>query len=140
MAKALNELDRKILARLRENSRESFVHLANALDTSEATVRSRVKRLCETGVIRQFTVRTAGANLKALIEIVSDTGVNTSTVAESIAAHSGVEVVYETSGNEDIVIVVAADDTDELNALVEDIRKLPNVRSTRTRLILKEVS
>jgi DNA-binding Lrp family transcriptional regulator len=139
MAKTLSELDRKLLAVLRENGRESFVNLAETLDTSEATVRSRIKRLCETGVIRQFTVRTAGANLKALIEVVSDTDVNTSTVADSIAARAGVEVVYETSGNEDLVIVVAADDTDELNALVEDIRKLPSVRSTRTRLILREV-
>ncbi len=139
MAKTLTELDRKLLALLRRNGRESFVNLAETLATSEATVRSRVKRLGETGVIRQFTVRTTGANLKALIEVVSDTDVHTSTLAETIAAWAGVEVVYETSGSEDLVIVVEADDTDELNAMVEEIRKIPNVRSTRTRLILKEV-
>ncbi len=139
MAKTLTDLDRKLLALLRQNGRESFVNLADVLATSEGTVRSRVKRLCETGVIRQFTIRTTGANLKALIEVVSDTDVDTSTVAEKIAAWAGVEVVYETSGSDDIVVVVEADDTDGLNAMVEDIRKLPNVRSTRTRLILKEV-
>jgi DNA-binding Lrp family transcriptional regulator len=139
MAKTLTELDRKLLALLRRNGRESFVNLAEELDTSEATVRSRVKRLSETGVIRQFTVRTTGANLKALIDVVSDTDVHTSTVAETIAAWGGVEVVYETSGSEDLMVVVEADDTDELNATVEDIRKLAHVRSTRTRLILKEV-
>lgn len=139
MAKTLTDLDRKLLALLRRNGRESFVNLAETLATSEATVRSRVKRLSETGVIRQFTVRTTGANLKALIEVVSDTDVHTSTLAETIAPWDGVEVVYETSGSEDLVIVVEADDTDELNAMVDEIRKIPNVRSTRTRLILKEV-
>lgn len=139
MAKSLSELDRKLLSLLRENSRESFVHLAEALGTSEGTVRSRVKRLRETGVIRQFTIRTAGANVKAMIEVVSDTHVDTSAVAKEIADRAGVEVVYETSGTEDLVAVVEADDTEALNALIEDIRKLPSVRSTRTRLILNEV-
>lgn len=139
MAKSLSELDRKLLRRLRENGRESFVHLAEALGTSEGTVRSRVKRLSESGVIRQFTIRTAGANVKALIEVVSDTHVDTSAVANEIASREGVEIVYETSGTEDLVVVVEADDTEELNALIEDIRKLPSVRSTRTRLILNEV-
>jgi DNA-binding Lrp family transcriptional regulator len=139
LAKSLSELDRKLLGLLRDNSRESFVHLAEALGTSEGTVRSRVKRLCDTGVIRQFTIKTTGANVKALIEVISDTHVDTSKVAKQIARRAGVEIVYETSGTEDLVAVVEADDTDELNALIEDIRKLKSVRSTRTRLILKEV-
>ena len=139
MAKTLSDLDRKLLARLRRNGRESYVQLAEALGTSEGTVRGRIKRLSDSGVIRQFTVRTSGANLKALIEVVSDTNVHTSTVAEEIASWDDVEVVYETSGSEDLAIVAEADDTDELNATVERIRKLPNVRATRTRLILKEV-
>lgn len=139
MAKSLSELDRKLLALLRKNSRESFVRLAEALGTSEGTIRSRVKRLTETGVIRHFTIRTTGANVKALIEVVSDTHVDTSAVAKEIASREGVETVYETSGAEDLVAVVEADDTEALNALIEDIRKLPSVRSTRTRLILNEV-
>ena len=139
MAKSLSELDRRLLRLLRKNGRESFVDLAEALGTSEGTVRSRTKRLYESGVIRRFTIRTSGANVKALIEVVSDTHVDTSSVAKEIASRAGVEIVYETSGTEDLVAVVEADDTDELNALIEDIRKLPSVRSTRTRLILNEV-
>lgn len=139
MAKTLTELDRKLLTLLRQNGRESFVHLAGALGTTEGTVRSRIKRLTDSGVIRQFTVRTTGANLKALIDVVSDTNVGTSTVASTIASWPGVEVVYETSGSVDLVIVAEADDTGELNAMIEAIRNLPHVSSTRTRLILNEV-
>ena len=140
LAKPLSELDRKLWALLRENSRESFAHSAEALGTSEGTFRSRAERLCETGVIRQFTIRAAGANVKAPIEVVSDTHVATPAVAQEIASRAAVEIVYQTSGSEDFVAVVEADDTEALNALIEDIRKLPSVRSTRTRLILNEVS
>lgn len=135
----LSELDRKLLALLKRNARESFVNLAKSLSTSEATVRARVKRLIDDGIIREFTIRTAGAHLKALVEVVSDTEVHTSTIARKVASWSGVEVVYETSGAEDLMIVTEAETTDELDAMIEKIRKLPHVRSTRTRLILKEV-
>ena len=94
MAPTLNPLDRRLLAVLRKNARETFVNLAHALGTSEGTVRARIKRLTETGVIRQFTVRTRGANLKALIEVVSDTNVHTSDLTERIAGWKGVELVY----------------------------------------------
>ena len=108
MAKTLSELDRKLLRLLRNNSRESFVHLAETLGTSEGTVRSRVKRLCDSGVIRQFTVRTSGANVKALIEVVSDTHVDTSSVAEEIAERAGVEIEVP---REQVEAVLSADES-----------------------------
>ena len=138
MAKTLTDLDRKLLALLRRDSRQSFVHLAEALGTSEGTIRARIKRLRDTGVIRQFTIRTKGANIKALIDVVLDTNVGAATVADTLAEWEGLEAVYETSGSVDLGVVAEADDTDQLNALIDDIRKLPNVRSTHTRLILKE--
>lgn len=139
MGKALSDIDYQLLERLRHNSRESHVNLATAVGTSEGTVRARIKRLVESGVIRQFTVRTTGANLKALIEIKSDTNVHTTQLSKRMAGWQGIEVVYETSGDEDVVVIAEADDTEQLNAIIERIRKLPNVRSTRSRLILKEL-
>jgi len=139
MAKTLTDLDRKLLAALRRDARQSFVHLAEALGTSEGTIRSRVKRLRDTGVIRQFTIRTSGANIKALIDVVLDTNVATGSVADALAAWSGLEAVYETSGGVDLVIVAEADDTEQLNVMIDGIRQLPNVRTTHTRLILKEI-
>jgi len=136
---ALDDLDRELLAHLRRNARRSHVELARALETSEGTVRARIKRLVEDGHIRQFTVRTAGANIKALIEIASATNVHTSLLTERIASWPEVEVVYEVSGDADVVVVAEAKDTEQLNELIERIRGLPDVRSTRSRLILKEV-
>ena len=134
----LDELDRRLLRRLRSHGRESNVDLAREAETSEGTVRARIKRLVDEGVIRSFTVRTTGAALKALIEIATDTNVHTSRLAEEVARCEGVEVVYEVSGDMDVIAIAETDDTEALNELIEKIRNLPNVRSTRSRLILKE--
>ena len=139
MPRALSPLDHDLLRLLRKNGREPFVRLADQLGTSEGTVRARIHRLTDDGVIRHFTIRTGGANLRALIEVVIDTNVNTSKLSGRISGWRGVEVVYEVSGDEDILVIAEADDTEELNELIEKIRKLPDVRSTRSRLILREV-
>jgi Lrp/AsnC family leucine-responsive transcriptional regulator len=52
----LDNLDVKILAHLLENSRKSFQEIAKHCLTSVPTVKSRVDRLSELGVIRKFTI------------------------------------------------------------------------------------
>ena len=52
----LGNLDVKILTHLLENSRKSFQEIAKHCLTSVPTVKSRVDRLLELGVIRKFTI------------------------------------------------------------------------------------
>lgn len=132
-------MDRKLVDLMRENSRESFVNLAKRLETSEGTVRSRVKKLQDDGVIRAFTVRVGGANIKAIIEVAAEKNVNIYTISSRIAKWKGILEVYEISGDHDILVVAEADNTNELNDIIEKIRAFPEVSSTRSRLILKEV-
>ncbi|MCA1812476.1 MAG: Lrp/AsnC family transcriptional regulator [Halobacteriales archaeon] len=135
----MDALDERILAMLRDNAREPFVNIAEKLGTSEGTVRARVKKMQQQGVIRRFTVRTAGKGVKALIEVKVETGVRTSQVSEQILRWDGVEQVWEVSGENDIVVLVDCGSTEALNDLVERIRGLKEIRSTGSRLILKEM-
>lgn len=135
----MDTMDERLLELLRENARESFVNLAKQLNTSEGTVRARVKKLQDDGVIRRFTVRTAGSNIKTIIEIEVETNVHTSDISSKIAKWKGVEQVYEISGEHDILVVAEAGNTTALNEIIERIREFPQVKSTRSRLILKEV-
>lgn len=132
-------MDEKLLELLRGNARESFVNLARQLSTSEGTVRARVKKLQDDGVIRAFTLRTAGSNIKTIIEIEVETNVHTNDISSKIAKWKGVEQVYEISGEHDILVVAEASNTAALNEIIERIREFPQVKSTRSRLILKEV-
>jgi len=134
----VDDLDKSILRILKDNARESFVHMADVLGTSEGTIRARVKKLVDDGLIQKFTVQTAGSNVKALIEIRIETNVNTASVSQQIQKWDGVERVLEVTGENDIVVFVDVASTSELNDIVERIRQFKEVQSTRSRLILRQ--
>ncbi len=123
---------------LRENGRESFTALAKAVGTSEGTVRARVKRLTDEGIIRKFTIRTAGRNVKALIELRVTNNTHTSAVTQAIAAWDNVESAWEVTGDHDIVVIADCHDPGKLNELIDRIRDIPGIEATTSRLILKE--
>jgi Lrp/AsnC family transcriptional regulator, regulator for asnA, asnC and gidA len=134
----IDHLDDKIIEILKKDSRRPFVEIATELNVSEGTIRSRVKKLFEEGVIQSFTIKTSSKNVKALIEVKIDVNVNTSEVAGNIAKFEGVSEVFEVTGEEDIVAIIDVTSSPQLNEIIERIRRFDNVQSTRTRLILKE--
>jgi len=134
----MDGLDREILEVLRRDARTPYTEVADAVGTSEGTVRNRVERMVEAGVIERFTVATRAGNVKAMIEVGVDVDVDTPTVAGEMAAWEEVDFVWQVSGETDIVLVVDAADTERLNDLITRARRLDQVVSTKTRLILDE--
>ena len=134
----MDDLDREILAILRRDARTPYTEIADRVCTSEGTVRNRVERLVEDGVIERFTVATQRGNVKAMIEIGVDVNVDTGGLTEQLAQWEPVDFVWQVSGDEDIVLVVDAADTADLNDLISRARELEEVVSTKTRLILAE--
>jgi DNA-binding Lrp family transcriptional regulator len=134
----MDELDRRILAILRRDARTPYTEIADRVDTSEGTVRNRVERLLESGVIERFTVATRTGNVKAMIEISVAVDVDTDEISARMAAWAEVDFAWQVSGDEDIVIVVDTTDTESLNGLISRARNFEEVVSTRTRLVLDE--
>ncbi|WP_248518252.1 Lrp/AsnC family transcriptional regulator [Salinarchaeum laminariae] len=134
----MDDLDREILTILRRDSRTPYTEIADEVDTSEGTVRNRVERMLDDGLIERFTVSTHTGNLKAMVEIEVDVDVDTHAVSESMADWSQVDFVWMVSGEEDIVLVVDAPDTQGVNDLITKARELSEVVNTKTRLILDE--
>jgi len=134
----MDELDREILSILRRDARTPYTEIAEQVGTSEGTVRNRVDRLIEDGVIERFTVATRTGNVKSMIEIGVDVDVDTEAVTDHIAEWPAVDFVWQVSGEQDIVVVVDAADTGEVNDLITRARELEEVVSTKTRLILDE--
>ncbi len=135
----LDELDERLLELLRDDARASFVELADALDTSEGTVRSRLKRLVDNGTIRRFTIRTAGIGVKALIGVRVAPHVPTNRLSKKIRELTGVTDVWEVSGETDILARVDVPTTEGLDDVVEKIRTMADVDGTDSRLILREL-
>ncbi len=134
----MDALDREILAILRRDSRTPYTEIADRVGTSEGTVRNRVERLLDDGVIERFTVATRTGNVKAMIEVGVAVDVDTGAVSERMAEWTEVDFVWQVSGEEDIVVVADTTDTGALNELITRARELDEVVSTKTRLILTE--
>ena len=134
----MDDLDREILAILRRDSRTPYTEIADRIGTSEGTVRNRVERLIDDGVIERFTIATRTGNVKAMVEVGVAVDVDTSHISDRMAEWTEVDFVWQVSGEEDIVVVADTADTGTLNDLITRARELDEVVSTKTRLILDE--
>ena len=134
----MDELDRRILNALRRDARTPYTEIADQVGTSEGTVRNRVERLTDEGVIERFTVATQKGNVKAMIEVAVAVDVDTSKVSERMADWEEVDFVWQVSGEQDVVLVVDCADTAAVNELIAQARELDEVKRTKTRLILDE--
>ena len=134
------EIDRAILSHLRKNGRMSYVDLAREVNASERTVRTHVRKMEEEGTIRGYTIREGGVGLTALVRIKVVPGAEIGSFASEITTWDGIEVVYEVSGEADLVALVHVDDTMALRSLLDKMwMAAPNeIGSTTTELVLEQ--
>jgi len=138
----LDDKDKKILNLLQENSRTSYLHIANELGISEATVRYRVKNLIDDGVINKFTVLLDSKKIGypttgiLMVKIAPDYFEKTS---EQISDLTETYHVFQNTGEYNLVAVVHAHNLEHLSDLRKRVEMMPGVRdvslSAATRLI-----
>ncbi|HIL65884.1 MAG: hypothetical protein CXT72_06800 [Methanobacteriota archaeon] len=136
----VDSLDRSILSVLRNSSRSPFVEIAKQVGVTERTVRTRMRRLEEEGIIRGYTIREAGIGLTALVRLKVGPGTEIGTLAGEYATWNGVECIYEISGDADLVAVIHIDDTIALRTLLDKmwLAAPGEITSTQTELVLEQ--
>jgi DNA-binding Lrp family transcriptional regulator len=135
----IDEIDRKILEILRENARIPNEKLGKKVGLSEPAARRRVNNLVSRGVVRRFTVDVEeGGAVQALVFINASPTVPSGKVVAEISRIDGVGSILEISGDTDLVVQLHAPDMDSLNARIDQMRKHPEIRGTRTNMIMKK--
>jgi DNA-binding Lrp family transcriptional regulator len=136
-----DKVDEKIINYLKEDSRESFVDIGKKLKLSESAVRRRVKNLVDSGTIKRFTVEVGEENATSAIVLISvDSTTETSKVSEKLGKLEGVKVVYDITGQYDIITIISATNISEINSSIDALRKIPGVIDTNTVITLRKVS
>jgi len=135
-----DNIDEKILGFLRDDSRGSFVEIGKKLKLSESAVRRRVKNMVDSGAITKFTVEEGGDQPEALVLVSADSSIDTSKVSLKLTKLDGIKKIYEITGQYDICVIVQASTINEINACIDDLRKISGVTDTNTVIILKTVS
>lgn len=140
MSAELDQFDETIVRDLQMNSRRPFVEIANEIGLSESAVRRRVKNMISKGVITQFTIELGTSGRTSAITLISvGPSSDTSTVSSELQKLTGVQVIYEITGQYDIAVIIAAQNVGEINRCVDNVRKTSGVADTNTVIILKTI-
>ena len=135
-----DKIDESVLEFLRKDSRESFVEIGKKLKLSESAIRHRVKNMVDSGTITKFTVEEGGGQPEALVMVSADSSIDTSKVSLKLTKLNAVKKIYEITGQYDICVIIQAPSIQEINACIDDLRKITGVTDTNTVIILKTIS
>jgi DNA-binding Lrp family transcriptional regulator len=138
----IDDLDRKILRSLNQDSRKSFRTLARELGTATATIIKRVKDLENAGVIRGYGLdidyEQLGYDLIAMVELTISKG-KLIEVEKEISKIPNVFAVYDLTGTYDAVVLARFKTRRELSSMIKSLLKLEYVERTNTHLILNVI-
>ena len=126
----LDAIDDAIIALLREDGRMPYRTIAKSVGVTEATVRSRVRRLEESDTMRLVAVTDIGAAGYDMLLAIGVQVENRSPeeVARELAAIHEVFSVNVVVGTHDVEILVVARDQTELNTLINRLATISGVR------------
>ena len=137
----MDELDRRLLALLRHNARETVVVLAKKLKVSRGTVQNRIARMLADRRILGFTVRDAGDGgdrVRAVMSIAIE-GEQTGKVVKALKGFAEVESLYTTNGRWDLVATLNTANLAEFSRALDGIRLIAGIETTETSLLLAPV-
>lgn len=136
---SLDRLDLRIIRSLNQNARKSYRTIAQELEVSDATVRKRVNRMQEEGIIKQFNLlldyHRIGRIVKAFIGL-RITPSKLMDVVNHLQDNPDVQVLYRTTGNVDIFVEVIFKDMEELKQFLESELSLDGITGTEVTVVI----
>jgi DNA-binding Lrp family transcriptional regulator len=134
-----DDLDRRLIALLRADSREPAATLARKLKVSRGTVQNRIGRLLASGEISGFTVRTrpdVEANRVRAIMSIAIEGERSGAVVKALSGLPQVAAVHTTNGRWDLVAELDVETLGAFSATLDTIRQIEGIASTETSILL----
>lgn len=135
----LDDLDRRLLALLRNDARLPAASLAAALGVSRGTVQNRIERLCRDGVIQGFTVRLrpdAGLGVVRALMMVEVQGKSGPAVMKTLSGFPEVTALHTTNGRWDLVAEVETASLEAFDSVIRRIRLIDGIAATESSLLL----
>jgi DNA-binding Lrp family transcriptional regulator len=136
----MDDLDRRLLALLRDDSRTPVATLAAKLKVSRGTVQNRIqKMIAPGGAIQGFTVRTRpeleASRVRAIMCIAIE-GERSAAVVKALRGFPQVDKIHTTNGRWDLVAELDTETLGDFSRTLDDIRTLEGIASTETSILL----
>ena len=141
--KNLDEKDKCILEMLISDSRRPYREIAEEVGLSESTVRKRVIKLQEEGVIEKFTIKICREDERCIIAFITLIPRNHSELKELLRETQVLpqcEEVYFLAGECGILVKINVPEINELDAVIESFRGRSDVKGVeRVCVVLKPI-
>jgi Lrp/AsnC family leucine-responsive transcriptional regulator len=141
---AVDATDHEILAILRDNARSTYGEIGTRVGLSAPSVKRRMDRLAEDGVILGYTVVVDHARLGRPIEAFTELRFSGDARVDEIASiGDGIpEVlgVFTVAGDPDALAWLRVSDVHDLRRVVDQLRQGGNVIGTKTMMVLGATS
>ena len=139
---SLDEIDRKLIEALMNNSRSSMRQLAAKLDVALGTIRNRLERLEKEGVIKGYNdvldPAKVGWEMTVIVGLRITKG-KMIDVQKRIAEDPRVFLVYDVTGDYDSFVIAKVQNTDDLNDLTKGVLTSKGIERSLTHVVLNTV-
>ena len=135
----MDDLDRQLIAKLRENARAPVAELARDLALSRTTVQSRIARLERSGVVTGYTVRLSEAAERGHVHayvMITVRPKQASGVIRELRKLSDLRRLESVSGAFDLMAMAVSPSVSEMDALIDAIGALEGVERTTSSIVL----
>ena len=128
-------IDIKILEELKNNSRMSYNEISERIEKTEATVRRRVQKLKDQGVIKRFTIDyevDSKPKVSATIKIEPDFK-DIKRILSELRGIEEINVIWRLSGDCGLLMKVDIPSIEQFNPLIEDkISRIQGIKIIET--------
>ncbi|WP_293678730.1 Lrp/AsnC family transcriptional regulator [uncultured Phenylobacterium sp.] len=135
----IDDLDRRLIALLRADSRTPAAALAKALKVSRGTVQNRIDRLMKAGAIQGFTIKTRpdmdAHRVRAVMSIAIE-GERSGAVIKALKGFPEVAAIHTTNGRWDLVAELEVETLAAFSATLDAIRQVEGIAATETSILL----
>ena len=138
----MDDIDRQLIAILRDDARTAVATLAKRLGVSRGTVQNRIDRLQQAGLLLGFTIRLRGDAEAGFIRAITALELRSGEAKAAIAALKRtpeVNRIYSTNGRWDLVVELRAADLSELDRVLTEIRAIRAISHSETNILLAEL-
>ena len=139
----LDEVDRRIVAELVADARQSYADIGSRVNLSAPAVKRRVDRMRADGVLRGFTALVdpdaLGWTVEAFVELFCEGRVPPAQIRKMLVDIPEVQAAFTVTGDADALLNIRAKDMAHFERVLETVRERHLVRQTRSTVVLSRL-
>ena len=139
LGKIFDEIDRRLVALLQSNARQSTVELARRLGVARSTVHDRIRRLEKAGAILGYQVVLArdvtGASAQSIV-LLSISQQQQRSVIEALGRLPEIKLCHTVSGEYDLFLLIETPQLEDLDAVIDEVTSIAGVTRSQSFILL----